>query len=766
MGSLSFRDVADVDLGKLGTSVADWKKTVDNLKILADSAEKGLLAKSESANWAGVNAGVTREFIKKTRKEFSDAYAEADTIWGLLNDAHRELVGIQKKIQTAIETDAPNLGVRIEDAGDGGVRWFFPHIRGDSDERTQAQLDGAQALADRIAGLVAHAAEIDASVTRALGKAHGSDPNNFGHKTYESLDDAQAERALELAKPGSKMTDKQFTELNSIMKYNRSDPEFTTAFYKGLGDPKDVLEFYGRMSLDGTEGDNKTRLALTKEFQQNMGVSLATATDPGNKTHLPAGWGAQFRKLGTQQIKLEPDAVDQPYGYQILGGMLRYGNYDPSFINPIAEHVTQLHHDKPDMFMLNKPSGLGDHDWGFNASGKMGAGYDPLASVLEGLGHSPEAASKFFDDQTVPTVYAEDGSIKKGETLGYNYLEEFLKEDFKWPADTLMVPAEGDVSDVRNSGPDALGHALEAATTGRAYDDDAGDAIRHRPEMVRLTERLVQEFGTNPGLLAHNENGDLENAETGPLYAMRDSMGDITAEYMGDFQRTMYNGAPDKFPAFGDSATFDPDQAKNFLSVVGQDPDAYASITSAQQAYTSDLVDEAINGDTASKASVDGRVRDAVAPGAAMAGIMSEARAHAVIDYHTAKDEEFNAAAEEKAGWVNRIVSMGTAGVGERVPIAGEVLGWVQEDITSSVLETIAKDSADDASQAAGEEYTSGRTAALDSSEAAVSRAVLNNQEGPYSDPDTASQLKSAAKTQAGNSHGEGAKWYAASHTS
>lgn len=30
------------------------------------------------------------------------------------------------------------------------------------------------------------------------------------------------------------------------------------------------------MSLDGTEGDNKTRLALTKEFQQNMGVSLAS----------------------------------------------------------------------------------------------------------------------------------------------------------------------------------------------------------------------------------------------------------------------------------------------------------------------------------------------------------------------------------------------------------------------------------------------------------------------------------------------------------
>ncbi|MET7617085.1 hypothetical protein [Streptomyces sp. NPDC005408] len=66
--------------------------------------------------------------------------------------------------------------------------------------------------------------------------------------------------------------------------------------------------------------------------------------------------------------------------------------------------------------------------------------------------------------------------------------------------------------------------------------------------------------------------------------------GDITAGYMGDFQRTMYGGAPDEPPPSEPPRRSTRNQAKNFLSVVGQDPDAYASITSAQQAYTSDLL--------------------------------------------------------------------------------------------------------------------------------------------------------------------------------
>ncbi|MFF5564237.1 hypothetical protein ACFY7Z_04310 [Streptomyces sp. NPDC012623] len=763
MAKLTLDDLRQVSFTSLAEAVADWQDMVGRLDKLADSAKDEMAATSDKARWAGENAGVTKPFVRKTAKEFRDAHAEARSVWEVLDDGHRELTKIQADLKKAVDVDAATLGVKVEDNRDGTVRCFFPHVRGDSDARTQQQLDDAQALATRVARLIAHADEIDDSVARALRKSHGNDSHDFGHSTYTSLDDAQQERSLELARLGPKMTDSQLAELNTHLKFNARDPEFTTAFFTGLGGPEEALKFYGLMSLDGTEGTDKERLALTKELQRGLGTSLATATDPDNKTHLPASWGAEFRKLGTQPVRLYPGSMNDPYGYQILGGMLRYGNYDARFINPIAEHITQLHHDDPDKFMLNKPVGIADLDYGFNPSGRTGAGYDPLTSVLEALGHSPEASLKFFSEETTPTVYREDGTVDKNAILDYRYLDDFLKKDFKWPPDTLAMPS-GDIKDAFNHGPDALGHALESATTGRPYDSGAtADAVRHSPEAARLTERLVSAFGDSPGLLQHNENGDLDSVDSGPLYAMRDSLGNITAEYMGDFQRAMYEGQSDAdLPSFGEPANLDSNQTERFLSAVGQDPDAYASITSAQQAYSSQRVDDVINGQSNSSASIDGRVRDAVAPGATMAGIMSQARGQAVLDYHSASDAEFNAAAEENAAWVNRIVGMGIGSVAERVPLGGEVLGWLQEDITASVLESIAQDSTEEAQGESSRSYTEGRVSIIHASEAAVTRAAMNN---PDIHPDTVADLKRSARTQAGDSHSAGAQWNSAGHS-
>lgn len=465
--SLTYTDLLEVDLGKLGTAVSDWKKTVDGLKTLSENARKGMQAKSDAARWAGQNATVTRGFVTKTAKEIADLRTEANSIYHVLDDAHTELDSLQKKIKTAVQVDASNLGIRVDDIGDGQVRCFFVHIRGDTDERTQEQLDAKQELEDRINRLLARASEIDASVARALRKSHGNDRHNAGHSSYDSLDEAQAERAAELAKLGPEMTDKQFTELNSIMKHNAKDPDFSTPFYKSLGGPKEALDFYGRMALDGTAGDHKTRLDLTKQFQHNMGMALASATDPDNKPHLPSSWATEFRRLGTQPIQLQPGAPQSPYGYQILSGLLRSGNYDHRFLNPIAEHIVQLHHKDPYRFVSNKPH-TGDLDLGFNPSGRSGAGYDPLTGVLEALGHSPQASTKFFNDE-VPTVYNDDGTVKKNATLDYKYFDELTDKDFEWPADTLSHPGSDEAEKARSFGPDALGHALESATTGHPY---------------------------------------------------------------------------------------------------------------------------------------------------------------------------------------------------------------------------------------------------------------------------------------------------------
>jgi hypothetical protein len=759
--ALTFTDLIEVDLDKLGTAVSDWKKTVDGLKTSAENASKGMQAKSDSAHWAGVNATVTREFITKTTKEISDLHTEANSIYQVLNDGHTELASLQKQIKTAVEVDASNLGVRVEDIGEGKVRCFFPHVRGDTDERTQEQLDAMRELEGRINGILAHAAEIDASVARALGKSHGNDANNAGHSNYESLNDAQAERALELARKGDKMSDAELQEFNRLMRFNgrEKDGEFATEFYQGLGGPEKTLEFYAAMSISGTDADaSKVRLDAVRDLQKNMGFALANATDPDTKHHLPSSWGDDFRRLGTQQIGWQKGQWNKPYGYQVLGGLLRYGNYDPKFLDPIAEHVTQLHKKDPYFFLNNKPMGQEDI-YGFNPSGGLGTGNDPLNSVLEALGHSPEASEKFFTQP--PTVYNEDGTVKKGGDPGFNsYLDVFTDKDFEWTVDTNDTNVLADEDKTKNAltfGPEALGHALESATTGRPYDDDAGDAIKHTEARAHLVSEIVDKFGENPELIRHNENGDIDE-ESGPLYGMRESLGDITAEYMGDFQRAMYEEgtSSDVFPTFGEAAGLDPGHTKEFLSEVGQDPDAYAAITTAQQAYTADVVDHVINGDGASAASMDGRVRDAVAPGSAMAGIMSDSRADAIYRYHTASDTAFNESAADKQKWVDRILGMGVDTVGERVPIAGTVLGWASEDIQDSIMKSIEQDTTTEADAEAGAEYSNGRSQSIRSAEEAVSHALVNNNEIDWK---TADDLKRAARTAAGISHSDGAQW-------
>jgi hypothetical protein len=368
MTNVTFDSLYQVSLTTLATAVADWKKVADRLDVLADSARDEMQAQSDKARWTGENAGVTRPFVNKTANEFRDAQAEAKSVWSVLRDAHADLTDLQSKLKTVADTDARTLGVQVADNGDGTVRCVFPHVRGDTDERPQEQFDSKQSLEDRINQLLANAREIDDSTARALKKIHGNDLNDFGHSTYSSLDDAQKERALELAKLGPEMNAQQYAEFNTLMKFNADDPAFAAGFYQGLGGPEEALRFFGQMSIDGTEGDDKARLALSQEMQRAMGATLATATDPDNKPHLPASWGDDFRRLGTQPINLTPDGwnLNRPYGYQVLGGLLRYGDYDPSFINPIAEHITQLHHDDPYRFMANKPIRPGDLDYGFN----------------------------------------------------------------------------------------------------------------------------------------------------------------------------------------------------------------------------------------------------------------------------------------------------------------------------------------------------------------------------------------------------------------
>ena len=92
-----------------------------------------------------------------------------------------------------------------------------------------------------------------------------------------------------------------------------------------------------------------------------------------------------------------------PFGYQLLGGIMRFGNYDPKFLNPITEHVIQLRQKDHEFFYGSKGM-LGGPENPLNPSGINGSGYDPVLGMMEALGHSPEAAKQFFLPNRPPTT--------------------------------------------------------------------------------------------------------------------------------------------------------------------------------------------------------------------------------------------------------------------------------------------------------------------------------------------------------------------------
>ncbi|WP_262064001.1 DUF6571 family protein [Streptomyces sp. STR69] len=631
---LKYTDLLDVDLGKLGAAVDDWKRAVDALKTLDEDARSGLKAKSDSARWAGVNADVTRGFVDRTAKEFTDLHTEANSIYQVLDDAHGELLALQRGLKALVE-EARAKNYTITDNGDTTVTVHECVVRSQAPTAKAGDKAGQpwQSIADQISAKVGRADDVDQSVKAALVRSHGNDLHDAGHADYGSLNEAQAARAVELAKKGEHMSNAELKEFDRLMKYNGTEKggEFATDFYKTLG-PEKTLEFYGSMALDGTAGDNKVRLALTKDLQQSMGLALANATDPDHKYHVPASWGDQLRKLGGQRLQLENARLNQPYGYQVLGGLLRYGNYDAAFINPIAGHIVQLHHQNPNLFALNRPlTGGFDADFGYNPSGKVGTGYDPLTSVLEALGHSPEASKAFFADDS-PKVYNADGGEHKGAKLGYTYFDELTDKNFQWPMDGWGVPAKA-------YGVDALGHALESATLGHAYDDPTPTLVRDE-DSAKIMKQVVHTYGNDPKLVKQQE-------------ILSDSLGRMGAGYIDDLNWGLDENRSDSlFVPTGDAcghAKFGLADTRSFLSTIGQHPDAYADVSAAGKVYTTSVLEAQVADDGSIN---HGHAREAVRTGSQIQGMLDQSRADQVQAEGVAKDKEYNDALEKRNGWV------------------------------------------------------------------------------------------------------------------
>ncbi|WP_405702652.1 hypothetical protein [Streptomyces sp. NBC_00069] len=654
---LTYENVLNAPVDKLQTAVTDWKAMAGKLDELAESARNGMKAKSDKAQWSGVTAGVARGFVDKTAKEFEDAAKEAKGIHKALTEGLAVFKSSKEQLKKIAAEEAPAAGFQV----DAGGRISATPLATEG-ERNAARHDPdyQQSIREnrglwqkKIDDIIDNCDDVDQSLARLLA-ANVTDGHDFSGPKYAGLDAEQAGHAADLAKKGRDLTHAELVELNELLADNAKAPEFSKDFYETLG-PKGALQFFGYMSTDTYDYSklDEQRLKDVQELQKNLGLNLATATNSKSEPHLPDSFAQDLRKLGTQHIPLAKYDQHPPYGYQLLGGIMRYGNYDPKFLVPIAEHATQIHAKDPDFFNQTRQlNGYGKNL--FNPSGVNGAGYDPVVSFLEALGHSPEASAQFFDPDRPPHTYNQDGTEKSGPAdLGKgagkkpikNYLDFFGNAKYDFTIDMEGTNPD-DLKKVQQYMPDALGHALEAATLGHAWDDPRPTLDRTEAG-ARVMDAAVAKYRGDAGLL--KAQGSLA-----------DSLGNMTAGYIDDVNHALddetdmaQNGGKSVFaPGAGDKqahARFDREGARDLLSALGQHPDAYATVSTAERIYSASVLETQGVHD----GQVDeGRARSTIRTTAEVQGMLDESRADQVKAEGEKKHEEYEKAHEERAAWV------------------------------------------------------------------------------------------------------------------
>ncbi|MFJ4906666.1 hypothetical protein ACIQCR_14275 [Streptomyces sp. NPDC093249] len=695
---LTFDNVYQAPLDKMKSAADDWSTMKGKLDKLAEDARTTMAAKARDDYWRGVNAEVTKPFVDKTAKEFDDASKAADGIHKVLLDGYNAFKKAKDDLKAIVETDAPAKRFRVTSSGK--VEAVEPlsqtkdqGMRHDPDFRMMVSQEIAdiEAMQRRIDAIVETCDDADESCSNALKANITGDRNNFSAPKYGSLDAEEAQRAADLAKKGRDISHEELVRLNELLADNSGSKEFSRTFYDHLG-PKGALEFFGQLSTDTYEYSkvDKERLADVQALQKNLGLNLATATQGGDGW--TDKWSADMRKLGTERIPLAKYDNNPAYGYQLLGGIMRYGDYDKKFLVPIAEHVTQLHAKDPYLFADSKPLGGGWLKNQYNPSGVNGSGFDPMISMLEALGHSPEAAKEFFSKD--PTSYNKDGSVggdlnlgkdKKGDPIT-NYLDVFATDKYEFFPD-IDGHHPDDAKKSADYMPDALGHALEAATLGHAWDDTTPELKRDETTAGIMTQ-VVEKYGGDAELVKKWQS---------PL---ADSLGNMGAGYIDDLNWGLDKNVTDSVhaptkdqsahPSFGRQATVD------FLSTLGQHPDAYATVSTAERLYTTSVLEAQVGPD----GKIDeGRARGAVYTGATLQGLLDESRGAQVEAEGIKKHEEYEKAQAAKAGWVELGATVGiaagvaflpaTAAVGAAavlVPLAVDTGSGVMEQLAGQVI--------------------------------------------------------------------------------
>ncbi|THA81884.1 hypothetical protein [Streptomyces sp. A0592] len=749
---LTYENVMNAPLDKLQTAVADWTAMAGKLDEMAEDARNGMKAKSDKAEWSGVTAGVARGFVDKTAKEFEDAAKAAKGMHLVLADAHATFKAAQDELKR-LAAEAPAAGFRIDATGRVGAVPLPTEAernaaRHDPDyqQTLNANRNAWQSQVDRA---VENAQDADDSLVRVL-QANATDEHDFSGPKFTTLDAEQAARAAGLMKKvtgpgGTARNVEALRELEELLDDNREDPEFSTGLFRTIG-AEGTLQMYSAMSLDATSlgAAGKDRALMVANIQSDMGAMLGLATHKDVPGHLDAAWTTQLMKAGRKEIDVF-GGVRQIYGYQALGALLREGKYDTEFLTSVGRDMIAMDRKDPDAWEFHTPIGL---ETVLNQGPEGGRGFYPLTGLMEALGNNPDAATAFFNEPVREDTNKDGIVTKDDKPVGGQHGKDRGMVDYmldKKPyMDGFDITPAGDLRPAHQ----ALGDALMAAVSHRGPGEEDAPPVAHTKEMAAVMERIVEKIGDKPELV-DAKPGDPD----GPLNGLSGHFGQMAAEYMPDIQAAADNTGR-MIKANGVMAEFNKADMAAFVGAVGQDPDAYGAITNAQRAFTTTLINDVIAHRTEYE-EIDAAITVAVHPGGQIAGILSEARAEGTFAENGHKAEEYVKGVEDNAKWINRAISAAGGKYLEMVPLAGDVVEWLQEDITESVVERAKKDQASKVGDADHEAVLSYTQAQVEAGESAA-QSVRKAAEGTGMNQRSIDALAGTASAQTANAHAVG----------
>ncbi|GHJ37589.1 hypothetical protein [Streptomyces sp. TS71-3] len=688
---LTVDQLRNLRLGQLKTAVDDWKHMVGKLKELNDGGgggggvtAQGLKARTGAANWNGVNATVGKEFVTKTASQFDDAVVEAEGVHALLSDAHSRFTKHKKDLNDTID-DLAKRDITVN--GKGRVSSAAPSgaAAGDVKPPTREALDAAQARIDKIMDA---ADEDDRVIARAL-RAYARNKYDFSDHAVKGAADAEKQQGKQDAKywtdrikkgDVAKWSDADVARFNEVLKEQKDNPAFAEAFATGLG-ADGTLQFWRDLAAPPGGALDGERARILAHVQDNLSMTLASATH----SHSPAmeQWKHDVIAAGDKTFPVDPRMPAGPKGFQIMSSLMGKGTFDGKFLDDYGKSLLTY-----ERGIRGGPEALWFDTTNLNYPPTDDIN-DPVPGFLEALGHNPEESVAFFDESSG------DGGDRMSN---FDYLVGGGDGSREWPKN----------DDGEKWGQRSLGHALEAATEGVPYGSDAKHPP-HSEESAALVHRLVEEFG--------GATDRLEGSE------LRPSLGRITADYMRDVQGGINGSGGVHVETYGvdaDLGGIDGHGLGRFLGYVGKDPDAYGAIINAQQAVTTELVNDAFR--DGGYDDITEEVQNRVDPGSGIAGILAESRTKAIYDERIASDEEFNDGITKMNDLAGQAIGYGVS----QIPVGGDVASQVIDKVRGAVVDHYAQDHSAEAHRDREDFLENQQRSSVDAVHDAVYTAAVN----------------------------------------